>query len=270
MTGESPRRKWSRQGALALARARVLVCNDDGIHAPGLKALERVARKLAREVWVVAPEEEQSAASHSLTIRRPLRLRELSPRRYAVDGTPTDCVMLAVHKIMLEGPPDLVLSGFNRGANMGEDVIYSGTVAAAMEAAILGLRAVALSQTIENGKPVRWATAERWAPQVLKRLASASWPAGVFVNVNFPDEPARAVAGVEATRLGRRKLGDEIVEGRDPRGVPFFWIGGQRAEERHRRGTDLEAVARGAISVTPLHLDRTHGASLRSLRRLFP
>ena len=180
---------------LDLSRARVLISNDDGIHAPGLRVLERVVRRLAKEVWVVAPEHEQSAASHSLTLRRPLRIRKLSGRRYAVDGTPTDSVLLAVREIMKDRAPDLVLSGINRGGNLGEDVTYSGTIAAAMEGALLGIPAIALSQLSENGRPVKWGTAEHHLADVLERLTSAPWPPGILMNGQLPRTFPRARHG---------------------------------------------------------------------------
>ncbi len=256
-------------GPVDLARARVLISNDDGIHAPGLKILEKTMCRLAREVWVVAPETEQSAAGHSLTLRRPLRIRKLARRRFAVDGTPTDSVLLAVHNIMKDTPPDIVLSGVNRGANLGEDVTYSGTVAAAMEGALLGFPSIALSQVTENGNDARWATAEHWLGEVIKRLASHSWPRQVLMNVNFPDAPADAVIGMEVTNQGRRKIGDDLTERTDPRGEAYFWIGAQRTEDLYRKGSDLEAVGRGAVSVTPLTLDLTHRSSVKALKTLF-
>lgn len=170
-----------------LARSRVLIANDDGIHAPGLKLLERVVRPLVKEVWVVAPETEQSAASHSLTMRRPLYLRKATGRhRYAVDGTPTDCVLLAIHKVLKDRPPHLVLSGINRGGNMGEDATYSGTVAAAIEGALLGFPSVAFSLVYEDRQMVSWPTAEHWVAEVLRRLDRLSWPRNVLLNVNIP------------------------------------------------------------------------------------
>ena len=246
---------------------RILVTNDDGIHAPGLKVLETIARRLGGEVWVVAPETNQSGASHSLTLSRPLRIRRISARHYAVDGTPTDCVLLALQKI-LDGAADLVLSGVNHGSNLGEDVTYSGTVAAAMEATVLGVRAVALSQSCRNGHPVKWGTAERFAPAILERLCAAPWPEGVLVNINFPDRVSASVEGVRVTRQGKRKVGDALVERIDPRGEPYYWIGALREEERWAEGTDLAAIADGYISVTPVHLDLTHHQSLESFRKI--
>ncbi len=254
---------------LDLAKARVLISNDDGVRAPGLKLLERIMRRIAGEVRVVVPETEQSAAGHSLTLRQPLRIRKVSRRRFAVDGTPTDCVLLAVNHIMKDRPPDIVLSGVNRGGNIGEDVTYSGTVAAAMEATLLGFPAIALSLMTEDRHAAKWKTAERWTADVVGRLAAATWPANVMINVNFPDVAARSVTGVAITRQGRRKIGGELAEGVDPRGEMYFWIGSQRVEPGSRRGTDLEAVRRGAISVTPLSLDLTHAPSLKPLRAVF-
>ncbi len=251
---------------LDLARARVLISNDDGVDAPGLKVLEDIVRPLAGEVWVAAPEAEQSGASHSLTLRRPLRIHGEGPRRYAIDGTPTDCVMLAVRHVMKDNPPDLVLSGVNKGGNLGDDATYSGTIAAAMEGALLGLPAIALSLVYDDPSAPRWDTVERHLPDVLKRLLAASWPGNVLVNVNFPDVPPDRVTGVEATRQGKRKIGEEIQPGVDPRGNPYYWIGAQRDEEPGQPHSDLEAVYRGAISVTPMSLDLTHDATLETLR----
>jgi 5'-nucleotidase len=252
-----------------LARARVLVTNDDGIYAPGLKLLEKVLTPLAREVWVVAPEAEQSATSHSLTLRRPLRIRKLSPHRFAIDGTPTDSVLLGITEVMQDHPPDLVISGVNRGGNLGEDVTYSGTVAAAMEGTLLGVPSIAVSQVYADGRPVKWTTAEKWLGRILKRLTTATWPAGVLMNVNLPDVTTRKVTGIEITRQGRRKIGSDIARGTDPRGEPYYWIGAQRREESYHRGTDLEAIGRGAVSVTPLTMDLTHGPTLTRLRGVF-
>lgn len=255
--------------ALDLASARVLLANDDGIQAPGLRLLERIVRCLAREVWVVAPETEQSAASHSLTMRRPLYVRKVGRRRYTVDGTPTDCILLAVHQVMQRHPPDLILSGINRGGNLGEDATYSGTVAAAREGTMLGFPAIALSQVYDDGQAVPWETAERWTPDVLRRLAAANWPPAVLINVNFPAVSAADVTGIEVTRHGRRKIGGSMVEGFDPRGERYFWIGGGRREDRGREGSDLEAVHRGAVSVSPLALELTHEPTVSSLAQAF-
>jgi 5'-nucleotidase len=255
---------------LDIDRARILVTNDDGIHAPGLKALVRVARTLTKDVWVVAPETEQSAASHSLTLRRPLRIRALSRRRLAVDGTPTDCVVLAVRKILDGRPPDLVLSGVNSGSNLGEDVGYSGTVAAAMEAVQLGVPAIAFSQERDGMGPVRWATAEHFAPDIVRRLVSLRWPRNVLMNVNLPDRPVAQVRGISVCRQGQREAGIVVVDGEDPKGRPYHWIGDFSANVSQDQDTDLAAVAAGSISITPLHLDFTHARTLEPLTQVFP
>lgn len=249
-----------------LKKARVLLSNDDGIDAPGLKLLEEVVRPLVKELWVVAPEHEQSATSHSLTLRRPLRIRHVSERKYAVDGTPTDAVLLGVTHILKESKPDLVLSGINRGGNLGEDVHYSGTVAAAMEGALLGVPSVALSQFFADRHKVKWSTAKTWTPKVLKKVLAAHWPTGTFVNVNFPDVPSGKVKGIEVVRQGRRKIGGGLTIGVDPRGDEYFWIGPQRDEQKFLKGTDLAAVNEGAVSVTPLTLDLTHASQLKKFK----
>jgi 5'-nucleotidase len=249
-------------------RPRILVTNDDGINAPGLKILERVARTLSPDVWVVAPETNQSGASHSLTMHRPLRIRKVSRRRFAIDGTPTDCVLLALQTVIRHGPVDLVLSGVNHGANLGEDVTYSGTIAAAMEATLFNVPAIALSQSCRNGHPVKWATAEHHAPEIVSRLFLEEWQKDLLININFPDCPATSVKGMQVTTQGKRKLGDELLERIDPRGEPYVWIGGLRVEEGFQNGTDLQAVAEGFISVTPIHMDMTHRASFERLRRV--
>jgi 5'-nucleotidase len=255
-----------------LATARILLSNDDGIYAPGLKLLEKVAKTLCKDVWVVAPEQEQSGASHSLTLRQPLRIRKLGPKRFAVDGTPTDCVLLAIKHIMKDERPTLVLSGVNGGGNLGEDITYSGTVAAAMEATLLEVPAVALSQHWErrlNGE-LRWETAEAFAGEVISRLCTTPWPRNTLINVNFPDLPPKQVTGMQVVRQGRRKLGDNLTERIDPRGVPYYWIGPARDEAPNQPGTDIAAAAEGAIAITPIFLDFTHVPALDALKKVFP
>lgn len=255
---------------LDLARSRILVTNDDGIAAPGLKLLARIARSLSKDVWVIAPEVEQSAASHSLTVRTPLRVRKLGPRRFAVNGTPTDCVLVAVGQIMDGREPDLVLSGINQGGNLAEDISHSGTVAAARQAVTMGIRGMALSQVTHAESPVKWATAEHFAPGIIRRVASSSWPRDVLVNVNFPDRVQGAVTGIEVARQGRRFHREQITEGFDPFGQAYYWIGSPRNEKPGRGKSDIEASLRGAVTVTPLKLDLTDRATLRALAKSFP
>lgn len=255
--------------ACDLSRARILITNDDGIHAPGLKVLERVAYSLSDDVWTVAPEVEQSATSHSLTTRRPLRLRSFGERRTAVDGTPTDCVMVAVKNILQDRPPDIVLSGINHGANLAEDVVYSGTVAAAMEGAMLGIPAIAFSQLRRGDEPADFAPAEHFAAEVIRKLYGMAWMRDLLMNVNFPALPVERIAGVRVCRQGRRDATVGVVEGRDPGGRPYLWIGDWAGNHTTDLDTDLAAVAAGAISVTPLLPDLTHGASLKALESQF-
>ena len=254
---------------LDLSAARILVTNDDGIHAPGLRVLERIAKSLSSDVWVVAPESEQSAVAHALTLRRPLRARRLGRRRFAVDGTPTDCVLLAVRALIKDRAPDLVLSGINHGTNLGEDVTYSGTVAAAMEGALLGLPAIALSQGRGGKEKIDWDTAEHFAPEIIAKLAAAPWPHDVLMNVNFPPVAPDQVAGILPCRQGRRVDGTDIIAGHDPSGRPFFWVGIFQSDEPREKRTDLAAMAGNAISITPLHLDLTHRGTLKKLVELF-
>ncbi len=247
---------------------RILVTNDDGIHAPGLKVLESIARKLSSDVWVVAPETEQSGASHSLTLTLPLRIRKLKPRKFAVQGTPTDCVMVAITQIVTGKRPELLLSGVNRGGNLGEDVTYSGTIAAAMEGTLLKVPSIAMSQCLRFGHPVKWATAEHHGPILIRRLLKAGWPKNILVNVNFPDATHDKVNGVVVTAQGQRDQSDVVLDARvDARGVPYYWIGFRRQHGNPEPDTDLATVAGGGIAVTPLQLDLTHQRTVEHLRK---
>ncbi len=252
-----------------IGQMRILICNDDGIDAKGLYLLEKIARTFSDDVWVVAPETEQSGASHSLTLHRPLRLRKRDKRHYTIDGTPTDCVLLAINRLLRDQKPDLVLAGINKGGNLGEDVHYSGTVAAAMEGTLLGVRAMALSQVFTPHRPVRWDTAELFVPGLLRTVMGRQWDQNVLLNINFPDVDPESVRGVAVVHQGKRKLGDHLEERVDPRGRPYIWISGQRQEDRQRPGTDLEAIYRGAITVTPLVVDLTHVPTMEALRKAF-
>ena len=257
------------EGRIELAKARILVTNDDGIESPGIKLLEEMARALSSDVWIVAPEQEQSAASHSLTTRRPLRMAEVAPQRYAVDGTPTDCVMLAVKHLLRERRPELVLSGINGGGNVGEDLTYSGTVAAAMEATLLDIPAIALSQHFVDGEPICWETAARFAPGVIRRLTQLPWPEHTLMNVNFPAEVPQAVRGIAVTSQGKRAIADNLTERLDPRGRPYYWIGPVREYGIAEPGTDLAAINDKRVSVTPIYHNLTHVPVLASLKKVF-
>jgi 5'-nucleotidase len=250
---------------------RILITNDDGIHAAGLRVCEHIARELSDDVWVVAPETDQSGKAHSLSLSDPLRLRKISDRHFAVRGTPTDCVIMGVRHI-LDAKPDLVLSGVNRGANVADDVTYSGTIAAAMEGTLLGIPSVALSQAYgwADGAEVPWTTAEAHGPDVIRRLLDAGIPPGTLVNVNFPVRTAARVAGVAVTSQGARNDATIGVEPRvDGRGNPYFWISYRPQSTEPAVGTDLSALAEGMISVTPLRLDLTDEAVRRSFTAAF-
>ena len=253
-----------------LKKSRILLCNDDGITAHGLVVLERVARQLTEDVWVVAPTLERSGAGHSLTLHEPLRPVKIAERRYSVSGTPTDCVMVAINHIMKNHPPDLILSGINLGGNLGEDVHYSGTVAAAMEGVLLGVPAIALSQIFSDDEKVPWATAERHAPEIIRRICAVGWDKNVLININFPDRAPDDVKGIMPTHQGKHKLGDDLVLREDPRGRPYLWIGTRRISDRSAVGTDLKIVDEGYISVTPLNVDLTHAPTVETLMQLFP
>ena len=252
---------------------RILLTNDDGYHAPGLKILEDIAAQFSDDVWVVAPAEEQSGAGHSLTLSRPIRVRQHADKRFAVAGTPTDAVMMALARIMVDHKPDLILSGVNRGANLAEDVTYSGTVSAAMEGALAGVRSIALSQVYSKqgmGDTVPFDVAATWGERVLRPLIDVPLAPDTLVNINFPAVPPDAVKGVKIAQQGRRDYGRlQIVTNRDPRGYEYHWFALGATVETPAHSTDLEAVGDGYVAVTPLHLDLTHRPSLAMLAPLY-
>ncbi len=241
---------------------RILLTNDDGIHAPGLVVLEAIARTLSDDIWVVAPHEEQSGAGHSLTLSRPVRVHRHGERRFSVSGTPTDAVMMALGVVMGDARPDLILSGVNRGANLAEDVTYSGTVSAAMEGTLAGYRSIALSQVYARegmGDAIPFAAAEAWGERVLRPLIAADMPPRTLVNVNFPALAPDDVRGVKVVEQGFHDYGRaKIIKGVDPRGYPYYWFGLGETIQTPGHATDLEAIAQGFVTVTPLHLDLTH------------
>lgn len=247
---------------------RILLTNDDGIHAPGLEVLETIARQLSDDIWICAPAEEQSGAGHSLTLNEPVRLRQLGERRFCVTGTPTDSVTLALRKA-LPAPPDLILSGVNGGENLGDDITYSGTVSAAIEGALAGIRSVALSQQM-LGDGAGFSAALEWGAKVLRPLLDAPFAERTLVNVNFPSVPGSEVRGIRVVRQGFHDYErGSVVEGTDPRGRPYFWFGLDDIEHTPGHETDLEAVGDRYIAVTPLQLDLTHYSSLGLLSERF-
>lgn len=251
---------------------RILLTNDDGVHAPGLKVLEEIARTLSDDIWIVAPHEEQSGAGHSLTLTRPLRIRRHGEQHYSVTGTPTDAVMMAVGHLMKDCPPDLVLSGVNRGANLAEDVTYSGTVSAAMEGAISGIKSIALSQVYAReglGDNVPFAAARAWGEKVLRPLIALPASPRMLFNVNFPAIEPEAVRGIRVVRQGFHDVDrTRIVEGMDPRGYRYYWFG-LGSSDAVPEGSDLAAIAEGYVTVTPLHYDLTQDSALAATAAAF-
>jgi 5'-nucleotidase len=252
---------------------RILVTNDDGIHAPGLEVCIEIARALSDDVWIVAPETDQSGVAHSLSLNDPLRLREVGDKRYAVKGTPTDCVIMGVRSILVDHRPDLVLSGVNRGQNVAEDVSYSGTIAGAIEGTILGIPSIALSQAYgqDTREKPHWDTGIRHAPAVIRTLLAEGLPRDVFINVNFPNCPPDAVKGIAITSQGKRDPGLLKIDPRhDGRGNPYFWIAFERRQQSTPgNGTDLAAMADNCVSVTPLQLNQTDEPFMTRLAEVF-
>jgi 5'-nucleotidase len=251
---------------------RILITNDDGIHAPGLDACETIARALTDEIWIVAPETDQSGVSHSLSLNDPLRLREVSECHFAVKGTPTDCVIMGVRHLMKE-LPDLVLSGVNRGRNCAEDVTYSGTVAGAMEGTVLGIPSFALSQAyaFSTKRLPHWQTAIEHGPDLIRKVLAAGMPRDVLVNVNFPDCPPEEVVGVAITVQGKRDQELLRIDARnDGRGNPYYWIAfGRGGIAGAAQGSDLAALNAKRIAVTPLRLDLTDEPFMTKLADVF-
>jgi len=254
-----------------LRNQRVLLVNDDGIHAEGLALLEAIVREFTNDVWIVAPDEEKSGAAHSISLSVPLRCRQLGDRKFAIKGTPADCVMMAVWQLMAECPPTTVISGINHGENLGDDNIYSGTTGAAMESAVLGLRSIALSQARTLGKVPRLDAAQAFAPGILETLLTCPWEQGTIVNVNFPDVAASDVRGIEVTGLGNRRPGTfRPVPGADGRNVPYYWVKVDYGVSKLVPGTDLAAVKSDAISITPLRVNMTANDLMPRFAELFP
>jgi 5'-nucleotidase len=241
---------------------KILVTNDDGIDSPGLHALARAMRPLG-QVWVVAPDRERTAAGHALTLHKPLRIERVEPRVFSVNGTPTDCVNLAL-KQLLRGTPALVVSGINRGVNLGDDVTYSGTVSAALEGTIMGIPSVAVSQEVRRS--FRCDVAAFYATRVARAALRYGLPEETLLNVNVPDRPHAKIAGVRVTALSRRRFDEPIIEKTDPHGRKYYWIAGTRVSWSRQENSDHEALRRGFVTITPIHLDVTHHEALEQLR----
>ena len=254
-----------------LSGHRILLTNDDGIHAQGIELLEKIVRRYTNDVWVVAPAEERSGASHSISMHDPIRMRQLDDRHFAIKGTPTDCALMGIYEIMPQ-PPTLMLSGINWGANLAEDLTYSGTAAAAMEGALLGVPSIALSQVHAFGH-VHWDTAEAWIERVISGILATGFDKGTFVNVNFPPVPPGEVRGIRVAQLGQRAPGSFVPESRvDARTKPYYWIKltyRDGSDGGAPEGTDLRAIAEGEVSVTPIQLDMTAPAMKSRMERAF-
>jgi 5'-nucleotidase len=249
---------------------RILIVNDDGIEAQGLAELETIAREFTNEVWVVAPDGERSGASHAISLSTPTRVRQIGERRFAVQGTPADCVILAVWELLAENAPDLVLSGINHGENLGDDMLYSGTTGAAMEAAILGIPCVAFSQVRRNFGTAHFGLARRYAPAILQRLFEAGLEKSLLLNVNFPDGEEADATGVVVAPTGRRGRGTFTpISGRDGRNAPFYWTRVRYDPQVTEDGTDLAGIRDGCITITPLTVDLTDQRRLREASELF-
>jgi 5'-nucleotidase len=235
----------------------ILISNDDGIDAPGLRVLEETLARLPRyRVTVVAPHDQQSASSHALTLTSPLRILDAGQNRYAVTGTPTDTVLVAMEKILVDDKPDFVLSGINHGPNMGEDVIYSGTVAAAMEGTMFGIPSYALS--LAKWHPTDFTGAAEYLHLNLERILAYPLRKGTLLNINLPEGPLESIKGTRVTKLGSRVYQNVITDQVDPHGKPYFWIGGQGPTWHHNEGSDHNAIMDGFVSITPLMVDLTH------------
>lgn len=254
---------------------RILLTNDDGINAPGLKCLQNIAAQLSDDVWVVAPEHEQSGASRALTLHMPLRVRKARDKTFAVSGTPSDCVLLAVKDILADKKPDLILSGVNRGQNLAGDVTLSGTVAGALKGTAMGIPSMALSQAFfaedddddSQSGPIKWHTAEHWGYSAIKNILSATWDKNITLNINVPAVTPDAVKGIRITRQGMRNHFNIHTEKRmDLRGHDYYWLGFGAPKSNPPKGTDLHAIYNGYVSVTPLSTDLTHEPTLDALQ----
>ncbi|MGB0906689.1 MAG: 5'/3'-nucleotidase SurE [Maricaulaceae bacterium] len=251
---------------------RILLTNDDGVNTPGIDVLRKIAAEMSDDVWVVAPASEQSAASRGVSLHNPVMCRKLEERVYAVTGTPTDSVIVGLREVLADHPPDLVLSGVNRGQNLAEDVTFSGTIAGALQGMQMGIPSVALSlaRGFQGARSLPWETALAHGPKLLTDLLAKGWPENVILSVNFPDTAPDAVKGVQITRQGHRDFQMSGIDKRShPRGGSYFWLTYGAAKSNPPKGTDLRAIYDGYISVTPLHTDLTHLDTLNALSETF-
>ena len=246
--------------------SRILLTNDDGIDSEGLGVAAEVASRFAEEIWIVAPQRDQTAASHALSFHQPVRVIEHAPRKFAVIGTPGDCVVMAVRSIMADNLPDLVISGVNAGANLADDITYSGTVSGAMTAVLCGIPAIAMCQAYRSNARISWDTARKYGVRVLERVLSAPLPNDLCLNVNFPAVAPGSVTGIRATRQGRRSIRSiDLDERRDLRNRPYYWLSFSRTGGEQDPDSDIAALRGKAVSVTPLRFDRTDDAVLPQL-----
>lgn len=242
-------------------RPLILVSNDDGVYSDGIRELAKALEKIGKVV-VVAPDQERSAASHSLTLHRPLRVKKIKNDIYSVDGTPTDCITLGVYEL-LKRKPDLIVSGINKGANLGDDVHYSGTVSAALEGGIMGIPSIAISMM--PGETYHFATAANFAVRLVKKALKEGIPTGIILNVNVPNVPPKLVKGYQFTRQGKRDYGDIIAQRLDPRGKKYYWIGGNMTGFKDIKNSDCNAMLANMISITPIKVNLTDHESLETL-----
>jgi 5'-nucleotidase len=250
---------------------RILLTNDDGIDAAGLAVLEGIAGELAREVWVVAPEHDQSGVSHAVSLHHPVRLAERGPRRYAVNGTPGDCAALGICHLMAAAPPQLLLSGVNRGGNLGIESVFSGTVGGAMTGMMLGVPSIALSQVWTDRAHVRWETAGTLGADIVRRLLAIGWGPATCLSINFPDLPPAAAGPLTLARQGPGRVqGMAVLTRTDPRGLTYHWLTFRRGEREQGPESDIDALRAGRIVVTPLRYDRTDEAAYATLATTLP
>ena len=249
-----------------LKSCRILLCNDDGYSAEGIKVLEGVMNGISNDVWLVAPESEQSGMGHSITLQRPLRPRRVGEKKYSVDGTPTDCILLALHHILPDKLPDLIISGINMGSNLGDDVHYSGTIAAAMEGALQGIPSIACSQLL--GESFSWDIAKHYIPKLVESLCKNGWSSQNVISVNFPNTNLNSVSGVRLAKQGRHEVTDKLIVREDPKGEPYVWHGKPRRCDLSDPNADATLLLDGYVSVTALNINLTDYEAHTSIKKI--